>query len=235
MAKRPARRSAGWKGMEMPVRRFGLVSQDPSDTATRQLTTLPWADATTEAVARYRAEQPTAEELGRVDAYQTTPVEMLEHPHLKVRAIENELANMFRNFLVSLEETLDEEGARKVAYAAGLAHGKRRLGTFLSGQGLPGGVESMAMWQDTAHASAGALHTTALFARYDDEVIEVTRTEDSFGSAGQQSPATMAYFDGFIDGYQSVDPQLSHVQELWRERPDGETEFVARFWYRPKS
>jgi hypothetical protein len=160
---------------------------------------------------------------------------MLENPHLKVRALENELAHMFRNFLVSLEETLDEERARKVAYAAGLAHGKRRLGTFLSGQGLPRGVESMAMWQDTAHASAGARHTTALFARYDDEVIEVTRTEDSFGSVGQQSPATMAYCDGFIDGYQSVDPQLSHVEELWRERPDGRTEFVARFWYLPKS
>jgi hypothetical protein len=109
-----------------------------------------------------------------------------------------------------------------------------RLGTFLSAQGLPGGVESMAMWQDTAHASAGAQHTTALFARYDDEVIEVTRTEDSFGSVGQQSPATKAYFDGFIDGYQSVDPQLSHVEELWRERLDGQTEFVARFWYLPK-
>jgi hypothetical protein len=57
---------------------------------------------------------------------------------------------MFRNFLVSLEQTLDEESAGKVAYAAGLAHGQRRLGTFLSGQGLPGGVESMARWQDTA-------------------------------------------------------------------------------------
>jgi hypothetical protein len=221
--------------MKMPVHRFGLVSQDPSDTATRQLTTLPWAHATTEALARYREEQPTPEELERVDAYQAAPGEMLESPHLKVRALENELAHMFRNFLVSLEQTLDEESARKVAYAAGLAHGKRRLGTFLSGQGLPGGVESMAMWQDTAHASAGVRHTTALFARYDDEVIEVTRTEDSFGSVGQQSPATMSYFDGFIDGYQSVDPQLSHVEELWRERPDGKTEFVARFWYLPKS
>jgi hypothetical protein len=221
--------------MEMPVRRFGLVTEDPSDVAVRQLTTLPWAAATAKALARYRAEQPTAEELGRVDAYQTTPVEMLENPHLKVRAIENELAHMFRNFLVSLEQTLDEEGARKVAYAAGLAHGRRRLGTFLRGQGLPGGVESMAMWQDTAHASAGARHTSALFARYDDEVVEVTRTEDSFGSVGQQSPATTAYFDGFIDGYQSVEPRLSHVEELWRERPDGKTEFVTRFWYRPKS
>jgi hypothetical protein len=64
-------------------------------------------------------------------------------------------------------------------------------------------------------------HTTAPFARYDDEVIEATRT--------------MAYFDGFIDGYQSVDPQLSRVEELWRERPDGKTEFVARSWYLPKS
>jgi hypothetical protein len=221
--------------MEMPVHRFGLVTQDPPDVAARQLRTLPWADETAKALARYREQQPTAEELGRVDAYQTTPVEMLENPHLKVRALENELAQMFRNFLVSLEQTLDEEGARKVAYAAGLAHGKRRLGTFLSGQGLPGGVESMVMWQDTAHASAGARHTSALFARYDDEVVEVTRTEDSFGSVGQQPPATTAYFDGFIDGYQSVDPRLSHVEELWRERPDGRTEFVARFWYRPES
>jgi hypothetical protein len=89
----------------------------------------------------------------------------------------------------------------------------------------------MVMWQDTAHASAGARHTSALFARYDDEVVEVTRTEDSFGSVGQQPPATTAYFDG----YQSVDPQLSHVEELWRERPDGKTEFVPRFWYRPKN
>jgi hypothetical protein len=219
----------------MPVHRFGLVSQDPPDTAARQLTTLAWADATAEALARYREEQPAPEDLERVDAYQTTPVEMLENPHLKVRALENELAHMFRNFLVSLEQTLDADSARKVAYAAGLAHGKRRLGTFLRGQKLPGGVASMAMWQDTAHASAGARHTSALFARYDDEVIEVTRTEDSFGSVGQQSPATMAYFDGFIDGYQSVDPQLSRVDELWRERPDGKTEFVARFWYRPKT
>jgi len=43
--------------------------------------------------------------------------------------------------------------------------------------------------------------------RYDYEVIEVTRTGD---------------------------PQLSHVEELWRERPDGKTEFVARCWYLPK-
>jgi hypothetical protein len=221
--------------MEMAVRRFGLVTQDPSDVAARQLTTLPWAAGTAKALARYREQQPAAEELGRVDAYQATPAEMLENPHLKVRAIENELAHMFRNFLVSLEQALDQESARKVAYAAGLAHGKRRLGTFLSGQGLPGGVESMAKWQDTAHASAGARHTSALFARYDDEVVEVTRTEDSFGSAGQQSPTTIAYFDGFLDGYQSVDPQLSYVEELWRERPDGKTEFVTRFWYRPES
>jgi hypothetical protein len=64
-----------------------------------------------------------------------------------------------------------------------------------------------------------------------DTTIEVAGTEDSFGSVGQQSPATVAY----LDGYQSVDPQLSHVDELWRERPDGKTEFVVRFWYRARS
>jgi hypothetical protein len=51
----------------------------------------------------------------------------------------------------------------------------------------------------------------------------------------QQSPATTAYFDGSVEGCQSVDSRLSHVDELWRERPDGKTEFVIRFWYRPKS
>ena len=218
----------------MSLHRYGLVSEDPSDTAGRALTTLPWAEEATAALARYRAEQPSPAELARVDAYQTTPTEMLGNPHLKVRAIENELAHMFRNFLVSLEQNLDAESARKVAYAAGLAHGKRRLGTFLSGQGLQSGAETMAMWQDTAHASAGARHTSALFARYDREVVEVVRTEDSFGSVGLQSTTTAAYFDGFIDGYKSIDPQLSHVDELRRKRPDGTTEFVARFWYLPE-
>lgn len=85
----------------MPVRRFGLVSQDPPGTATRQLRTLPWADATT----------PTA-----------------------------------------------------------------RAGSLMP----PG-------WRTASGA------------------------------------------------YQTVDPRLSHVDELWRERPDGTTEFVARFWYLPKS
>lgn len=195
------------------------------------LTTLPWADTTAATLTRYHDEQPDAEAVERVDSYRMTPAEMLANPHLKVRALENELAHMFRTFLVSLEDTLDEEGARRVAYAAGLAHGTRRLGTFLTGQGLPGGPESMAAWQDTAHASAGARHTSALFARYDDELVEVVRTEDSFGSVGRQSPATTAYFAGFVDGYRSVDPALSHVEELRRELPDGTTEFVTRFWY----
>jgi hypothetical protein len=219
----------------METNRYGLVDQDPSDTTRRDLTTLPWAEETAQALTHYRAAQPSPAELARVDAYETTPAEMLANPHLKVRAIENELAHMFGNFLISLETTLDEESATKVAYAAGLAHGKRRLSTFLAGQGLSGGVKAMAMWQDTAHASAGARHTSALFARYDDELVEVVRTEDSFGSVGQQSPSTKAYFDGFVEGYHAVDPQLSGVDELWRTRPDGATEFVARFWYLPQT
>jgi hypothetical protein len=83
----------------------------------------------------------------------------------------------------------------------------------------------------TAHASAGARHTSALFARYDHEMVEVTRTEDSFGSVGEQSPTIQAYFDGFVDGYRTVDPRLTHAEEFRRERPDGTTEFVVRFWY----
>jgi hypothetical protein len=37
-----------------------------------------------------------------------------------------------------------------------------------------------------------------------------------------------------IEVTRTGDPQLSHVEELWRERPDGKTEFVARCWYLPK-
>ncbi len=221
-------------GEPMAVHRLGLITGDLPDSSERTLSTLPWAASAATALTEYHRQQPGAEDLARVDACQTTPVEMLHNPHLKVRAIENELAHLLRTFIVSLENTLDEDSACRVAYAAGLAHGIRRLRTFLHGQTLPGGPESMARWQDTAHASAGARHTSALFARYDHEVVEVTRTEDSFGSVGEQSPTIQAFFDGFIDGYKTVDPRLSHVEEFRRERPDGEQEFVVRFWYSPE-
>jgi hypothetical protein len=220
----------------MPMSRLGRLSQDPLDRTKRKLETLPWADETGAALARYREQQPGSQELARVAAYQTTPREFFDNPHLRVQALENELAHMFRTFLAALEQTLDSESACRVSYAAGLAHGKRRLSTFLRGQELPGGAKSMAMWQDTAHSSAGARHTTALFVRYDDELVEVVRTEDSFGSStGKQSAVAMAYFDGFMDGYQAVDPRLSRVEELTRERPDGGVEFVHRFWYQPEN
>jgi hypothetical protein len=47
--------------------------------------------------------------------------------------------------------------------------------------------------------------------------------------------AELANVDGFIDGYKSVDPHLSSVEELRRERPDGTMEFVARFCYLPEN
>lgn len=137
------------------------------------------------------------------------------------------------HFLGRLEQNLDEESASKVAYAAGLEHGKRRLATFLQGQILPGGAKSMAKWQDTAHASAGARHTSARFARYDQKVAEVVRTDESFGAVGQRSRATAAFFNGFLDGYRAADPQLGYADEHWRRSADGKTEFVVRFWYRP--
>jgi hypothetical protein len=83
--------------------------------------------------------------------------------------------------------------------------------------------------QRTRHASAGARQITVLVAPYDDEVTKDARTADSSGSVGPQSSATMVYFDGFIDDYQSVDPQLSHVKRLRRARSDSRTEFTARF------
>ena len=221
--------------MENLIRRFGLVSQDPTDLSGHVLATLPWAEETRAPLARYRDEQPSAEDLSRVDLYQVTPAEMLRTPHLKIRALENELAHTLRHFFVSLEDNLDLENAKKVAYAAGLAHGKRRLSGFLRGQGLTGGPEAMAMWQDTAHASAGPKHTTALFAHYDHDVVEVVRTEDSFGTVGQQSRVIGTYFEGFIAGYKSIDPRLSHIDEFRRERADGKTDYVVRFWYQPNA
>jgi hypothetical protein len=219
----------------MPLRRLGRVRQDPLDSSKRQWKTLPWAEAGAAALARYRDQQPSAEEFARAEAYLTTPTEFLENPHLKIRMLETELGHMFRTFLAALEQTLDPEGARKVAYAAGLAHGTRRLGSFIKGQGLPGGAKTMAMRQDSAHSAAGPRHTTALFARYDDELVEVVRTEDSYGAhTGKESEVQMAFFDGFIDGYKAADPSLSEVEELVRERPDGRLEFIHRFWYRPK-
>ena len=93
----------------------------------------------------------------------------------------------------------------------------------------------MAAWQDTSHSSAGSRHASALFVRHDAELVEVVRTEDSFGMHTGEEPANAkAFIDGLIDGYHEADPSLSYVEELVRERPNGNLEFVHRFWYLPK-
>ncbi|MBL8335614.1 MAG: hypothetical protein U1F00_23250 [Rhodoferax sp.] len=217
----------------MPLRRRGTVTVDPLEARSKSLRTLPWADPA--ALERFRQSQPSAEDLAAVDRYQKTPPEFLANPYLRTRMLENELAQMLRTWMTAVEQTVDAESARKVCYAAGLAHGKRRLGTFLAGRGSTGGVEAMAAWQDTSHSSAGARHSSALFVRHDNELVEVVRTEDSFGMhTGDEPPNVMAFFDGLIDGYHLADPSLSYVEELVRERPDGTREFVHRFWYLPK-
>ena len=219
----------------MTLRRLGRVSRDPLDTTKRNLKTLPWAETTRAALTRYREQQPSPEDLARVRACQITPLEYLENPHLRDQALGNEVMWMFGNLMATLEQTLDAESARKVAYAAGLTHGKRWLGTFLSGQGLTGGAKAMAMWNDTGHTSAGPRQMTGLFARYDEELVEVVHAEDSFDMhTGKESAVAMAFFDGLVDGYKAVDPKLSYVEELVRERPGGGVEFVHRYWYLPE-
>lgn len=216
----------------MPLRRRGKVSADPLDTSKRNLQHLPWADPA--ALARYRQNQPSADDLAMVDRYQKTPVEFLANPYLRTRMLENELSQMLRTWMTAVEQNVDADTAKTVCYAAGLAHGKRRLGTFLKGMGSAGGVQAMAAWQDTSHSSAGARHASALFVRHDHELVEVVRTEDSFGMhTGEEPPNVMAFFDGLIDGYHQADPSLSFVEELVRTRPDGTQEFVHRFWYLP--
>ena len=199
--------------------------------------TLPWAQEGIGALARYRDEQPSAGDIARARTYAMSPVEFLHNPHFRVRTLEDELGHMFRTWLTAVETTTDLETAKKIAYAAGLAHGTRRLGTFIQDLSLPGGTATMAMRQDTAHAASGVRHTSALWAKYDDELVEVVRTEDSFGAhTGEESHTQVAFFDGFIDGYRAADPSLIRVEELTRERADGRVEFVHRFWYRtPKA
>jgi len=51
---------------------------------------------------------------------------------------------------------------------------------------------------------------------------------------GHEPPNVTAFFDGMMDGYKKADPLLSHVEEMVRERLDGTTEFVHRFWYLPQ-
>jgi hypothetical protein len=217
----------------MPLDRLGRVTHNPSQTSHKDLKYLPWSQSGKEALSKYRAQQPSPEQLAKVDAYALSPLEYLESPHLRVRSLENELAHMYRTWLQAVEQTLDPDTARKVAYAAGLIHGTRRLGTFRKALTLPGGTETMAMWQDTAHASAGSKHTSALWVRYNEELVEVVRTEDSFAahSGKEESEAQKAFFDGFIDGYKAADPSLSRVEEITRERVDGRVEYVHRFWY----
>lgn len=220
----------------MPMSRLGRVDRDPLQSGARHLETLPWADSTKGALERYREEQPSPDDLDRVDNYRVTPLEYFENPHLRVRALENESAFIFRNFLTNLEQELDLESARKVAYAVGLAHGKRRMGKFLAGQNLRGGARTMAMLQDYGHSSSGPRHATAMFAKYDGTLVEVARTEDSYGAHSEAaSEVNEAFFDGFADGYMATDPGLLKVEEFTRDGPDGKTEFVHRFWYAPEA
>jgi hypothetical protein len=219
----------------MTLRRLGRVSHDPLDTTKRNLKPLPWAQTTRAALTRYREQQPSPEDLARVAGCQVTPLEFLENPHLRDWALANEVVWMFGNLMTTLEQTLDAETARKVAYAAGLTHGKRWLGTFLSGQGLSGGAKAMAMWNDTGHSSAGPRTMAGLFARYDEELVEVVRTEDAFNvHTSKESAVAMAFFDGLVDGYKAADPKLSYVEEMVRERPGGGVDFVLRYWYLPE-
>ena len=217
----------------MPLHRLGRVTEDPVDSNKRDMKMLPWAQQGIEALAQYRSEQPNVEDIARARTYAMSPVDYLRNPHFRVRTLEDELGNMFRTWLVAVENSTDTETAKKIAYTAGLAHGTRRLGTFIKDLGLPGGAKTMAMRQDTAHAASGVRHTSALWAKYDDDLVEVVRTEDSFGAhTGKESEVQVAFFDGFIDGYIAADPQRIRVEELTRERADGRLEFVHRFWFR---
>jgi hypothetical protein len=216
----------------MPLRRLGLVDAETSATGQKDLKFLPWKDEMSVALDSNVRQQPSAEDLARVENYQVSPLEYLQNPHMRIKALESEMALMFGTWMKAIGELLEEEIACKVAYTVGLNHGRRRLTTFREGQGLPPGPKTMAMWQDTGHSSAGMKHTSALFAAYNENLVEIARTEDSFGAHTGEEQATMkAFFDGFIDGYQAADPDLKAVQELTRRLPDGRLEFVHRFWY----
>jgi hypothetical protein len=216
----------------MPLRRLGLVTDEESSTGQENMEFLPWKDTLEEKLTLYLDQQPSKDDLARVEAYQVAPMDFFDNPHLRIKSLESEMAHMFKAWMGAVESVLDEESACKVAYAVGRTHGKRRLTTFRNGQGLPPGSKTMAMWQDTGHSCAGTKHTSALFARYNDNVVEISRTEDSFGAhTGKDPEAMKAFFDGFIDGYQDADPELRSVEELTRKLPDGRLEFVHRFWY----
>src|SRR4051794_24867973 len=81
------------KGREMPLNRLGRASTE--DPGSHQLTDLPWAESTAVALDRYRDQLPSADERARVAEYRMTPREFLENPHLRVEALENELAHSF--------------------------------------------------------------------------------------------------------------------------------------------
>lgn len=216
----------------MALTRLGHVEYNGADEAAAGFKALPWVDELTVALLAYREAQPTADDLARVNKYEVSPLEYFQNPHMSVRMLENEAGHMFRNMIAQMDEHLDKETARKVAYEAGLAYGKRRMSSFMNGQKFDAGPEAMARMQDTGHSAAGPRHATALFAHYNDQLVEVMRTEDSYGAyTGQESLATTAFFDGVVDGYMAIDPKLTRVEELHRGRPDGRVEFVHRFWY----
>ena len=212
----------------MPLLRIE-PEEAPADLA--GLSHLPWADdARLEA---YRARMPGAELVSRVDALQVTPPEFLESPTLVIRALENALAQMLQNWMEAAAETLDQDTACRLSRAAGQAHGKRVLGTYLREHGLKGGPKAMVGWQDTSHAMRGPRHTSALYARYSEKLVEVVRTEDSMNSMSvERPPILQAFLDGVVEGYQAADPSLLKIEEFVRSNDRGQTEYVHLYTFR---
>jgi hypothetical protein len=183
-------------------------------------------------VDRYLGIDLTDEDKKRVDDAVVPVPELIERPELVLYATGQALSAVITGLFSKVEEILGEEATIELARSYGREHGELNLGKFLRNRNLPGGPESFAMYQDWGHALRGPRHAVALFSYFDDDSVMVRRSDCVYfcGERGTPNKYIANLEGGIVEGYQVVDPSLTHFENE-KCLCKGSTDGCEHRWY----
>lgn len=153
------------------------------------------------------------EEKRRMDNLEV-PIEELTVDHL-VYSMGRQIETNFQSFYTVAEEIVGEEAALQIAQEIGRRYGGGGYAKLLEAYGTPGvgSARMMALYQDVAHAIRGPKHTSALYAKYDDERCIVERDHCIYFDERrpENGKYTGAFEAGCFEGYVAADANLDRV------------------------